>query len=146
MPFDGQRMIMGGFTIINDLGAKGELARADLGYVDGVLLAVPASKRDAYDVAAANWAAIVMDHGATRFVDAWGDDLPDGKVTDFKGAVKAKGDETVVFSWTEWPSKQARDAAWPKVMADPRIPKEGDSVPFDGQRMVVGGFVPILDA
>jgi len=87
---------------------------------------------------------VVRDHGATRVVEAWGDYLPDGKVTDFKGAVKAEADEKTVFSWVEWPDKATRDAGMAKVMADERM-KPGDSMPFDGQRIVYGGFAPVVD-
>jgi uncharacterized protein YbaA (DUF1428 family) len=91
-------------------------------------------------------AATFREYGAVRVLDGWGDDVPDGKVTDYKGAVKAKPDETVVYGWVEWPSKAARDAAWPKLMADPRMQPDKDKPPlFDGQRMVYGGFAPILD-
>ena len=84
-------------------------------------------------------------YGATRVVDGWGDDIPDGKVTDFKRAVKAKPDETVMFGWVEWASKAARDEAWGKMMADPQMQPGHEKPPFDGQRMVYGGFAPILD-
>ena len=77
---------------------------------------------------------------------AWEDDVPDGKVTDYKRAVKASSDEKVVYSWIEWPSKQARDEGWKKVMADPRMKPDKAEMPFDGQRMIYGGFAPILDA
>ena len=81
-------------------------------------------------------------HVASLF-DGWGDDVPDGKITDFRRAVQATVDETVVFGWVEWPSKEVRDEAWPKLMADPRM--EQLKPPFDGQRMVFGGFANILD-
>jgi uncharacterized protein YbaA (DUF1428 family) len=82
----------------------------------------------------------------TRHVEAWGDDVPDGKVTDFRGAVQAKEGETVVFSWVEWPSKQTRDEAWPKIMADERMKPDQENMPFDGKRMIYGGFAPLVDA
>jgi len=85
-----------------------------------------------------------MEYGATRTVDAWGDDVPDGKVTDYKGAVQATKDERIVYSWVEWPSKEARDAGWKKAMEDPRM--KDAKMPFDGKRMIYGGFKPILDA
>jgi uncharacterized protein YbaA (DUF1428 family) len=91
-------------------------------------------------------AAVFTRNGATRVVEAWGDDIPDGKVTDFKGAVDAEESETVVFSWVQWPSKQARDEAWKKVMADPEMQPGAMEMPFDGKRMIYGGFSPILDA
>jgi uncharacterized protein YbaA (DUF1428 family) len=95
---------------------------------------------------AAKMSALFKEHGATRVVHGWGDDVPDGKVTDYKRAVKAKAGETVLYGWVEWPSKQARDQAWAKMMADPRMQPGQDKPPFDGQRMVYGGFAPILDA
>ncbi|WP_431871862.1 DUF1428 domain-containing protein [Allosphingosinicella sp.] len=141
MPFDGQRMIFGGFSPIVEeaSGAKG-------GYVDGYLVPVPAGNQQAYREMAQKAADVFKEYGATRVVEAWGDDVPDGKVTDYKDAVKAKGDEKVVYSWVEWPSKQARDEAWPKIMEDERMKPDHANMPFDGQRMIYGGFSPILDA
>jgi uncharacterized protein YbaA (DUF1428 family) len=89
-------------------------------------------------------APIFKEFGAKRVVECWGDDVPDGKVTDFKGAVKANDDETVVFSWVEYPSKEIRDAANKRIMEDKRVKAMGD-MPFDGKRMIFGGFAPILD-
>ena len=114
------------------------------GYIDGCLIPVPVANLDAYREMADKHAAILKEYGATRTVDAWGDDVPDGKVTDYKGAVQAKNDEKVVYSWVEWPSKQARDKGWEKAMADPRMKEM--KMPFDGQRVIYGGFQPILDA
>ena len=116
MPFDGQRMIFAGFTPINDSGKSSKT-----GYIDGCVTPVPASQKDAYREMADKHAAILKEYGATRTVDAWGDDVPDGKVTDYKGAVQAKPDEKIVYSWVEWPSKQAREEGWKKAMDDPRI-------------------------
>jgi uncharacterized protein YbaA (DUF1428 family) len=141
MPFDGKRMIMGGFASIVDenAGKRG-------GYFDGFLVPVPSGNRDAYRALAQKMAGVFKEYGATRVVEAWGDDVPDGKITDFKGAVKATPDEKVVYSWIEWPSKQARDAAWPKMMQDERMKPDHTNMPFDGKRMIYGGFVTILDA
>ena len=140
MPFDGQRMIVAGFTPILDEGSKGRM-----GYADGALLAVPAANKAGYLALEVRNAAILREHGATRVVSAWGENVPDGKVTDYKGAVKATADEKVVYAWIEWPSKEVRDAAWLKVMADPRMHEGKDSLPFDPRRMIHGGFAPILD-
>jgi uncharacterized protein YbaA (DUF1428 family) len=138
MPFDGKRMIFAGFEPINDSGKA-----SNAGYVDGCLIAVPKANKAAYREMADKHSAILKEYGATRTVDAWGDDIPDGKVTDYKGAVKAKPDETVVFSWIEWPSRQARDAGWEQARKDPRM--KDTSMPFDGQRLVYGGFSTLID-
>ncbi len=116
-----------------------------MAYIEGFVIAVPAASKEAYRKHAAGAAPLFREFGATRVVEAWGDDVPDGKVTDYRSAVKAKPDETVVFSFVEWPSKQARDAAWPKIMEDGRMKPDPDNMPFDGKRMIYGGFEPILD-
>lgn len=139
MPFDGQRMIWGGFMPVND---SGKAQRP--GYVDGCLIAVPKENKDAYLERADKFAAILKEYGASRVVDAWGDDVPDGKITDYKGAVQARDGETVTFSWIEWPSKKVRDEGWDKAMKDPRM--QAIQMPFDGQRLVYGGFSTLLDA
>jgi uncharacterized protein YbaA (DUF1428 family) len=141
MPFDGKRMIIGGFASIIDEGVRGKM-----GYADGFLVPVPAGNKDAYRAMAAKVAPLFNEYGATRVVESWEDDVPDGKVTDYKRAVKASGDEKVVYSWIEWPSKEARDEGWKKVMADPRMKPDKAEMPFDGQRMIYGGFAPIVDA
>ena len=143
MPFDGSRMIYAGFSTLVDERGQGQGSTSKPGYVDGMVVAAPATGRDAYRHFAARHAALFREHGAVRVVDAWGDDVPDGKITDYKGAVKATADEKVVYGWVEWPSKQARDEGWKKVMADPRM--HGEKMPFDGSRMIYGGFVPMLD-
>jgi uncharacterized protein YbaA (DUF1428 family) len=140
MPFDGKRVIMGGFESIVD-----EAGRGASGYADGYVVPVPRDKKQAYLQMAAKAADVFKEYGATRVVEAWGDDVPDGKVTDFKRAVKAKAGENVVFSYVEWPDKATRDAAWPKIMEDERMKPDRDQMPFDGQRMFWGGFQPILD-
>ena len=116
-----------------------------MGYVEGFVLAVPAENKEAYKKHAAAVAPLFKEFGATRFVECWGDDVPDGKVTDFRGAVKAEEGEVVLFSWIEFPSKEVRDAAHQKMMADPRMENMGAQMPFDGKRMIYGGFAPLLD-
>jgi uncharacterized protein YbaA (DUF1428 family) len=141
MPFDGQRMIFSGFAPIVEEGAGG-----GMGYADGFVLPVPEGNKEAYRALAAKVAPIFLEHGATRVVEGWGDDVRDGKVTDFRKAVKAEEGENVVFSWIEWPSKEARVQGWEKIMADERMKPDHDNMPFDGQRMFWAGFAPILDA
>ena len=116
-----------------------------MAYVDGFVLAVPADKKDVYRKHAADAAPLFKEFGATRMVECWGDDVPDGKLTDFRRAVQATEDEVVVFSWIEYPSKEVRDAAHGRMMSDPRMKAMGETMPFDGKRMVFGGFAPVLD-
>jgi uncharacterized protein YbaA (DUF1428 family) len=115
-----------------------------MNYVDGFVVAVPAANKGAYLAQAKKALPLFKELGATRMVECWGDDVPAGKVTDFKGAVKAKDDEVVLFSWVEWPSKEVRDAGMKKMMEDPRM--QDMDMPFDAERMIFGGFRPILDA
>jgi uncharacterized protein YbaA (DUF1428 family) len=115
-------------------------------YIDGFLAPVAAgTTREAYTEFAAKAAPIFKEHGATRVVEGWGDDVPDGKLTDFRRSVKAEEGETVVFSWIEWPDKATRDAGMKKVMEDPRM-QPGDPMPFDGKRLIFGGFQGVVDA
>jgi uncharacterized protein YbaA (DUF1428 family) len=114
-----------------------------MNYVDGFLMAVPNGNKQAMRESATKVAAILREFGALRVVDCWGDDVPDGKVTDFKRAVKAEAQETVVFAWAEWPSKKVRDEANAKLRNDPRM--QASDMPFDGQRMIFGGFEVLHD-
>ena len=139
MPFDGKRMIMGGFDCIVDEKVAGQI-----GYTDGFVVPVPNDNKDAYRAMAQKAATKFKQHGALRVVEAWGDDIPDGTVTDYKRAVHAADGENIVYSYVEWPDKPTRDSAWEKVMADPEMQPDGD-MPFDGKRMFWGGFKPILD-
>ena len=115
-------------------------------YVDGFLVAVPTAKRETYRKHAEEAAAVFKEHGALKLVECWGDDVPEGKVTSFPLAVQRKEDETVVFSWILWPDRQTRDAGMKKVMEDPRMKPQMESMPFDGKRMIYGGFEMIVDA
>lgn len=114
-----------------------------MSYIDGFVAAVPAANREAYAEHARKAAPLFTEHGATRVMECWGDDVMRGKQTDFFRAVEAKDDEVVVFSWIEWPSKEARDAAWQKLMADPRMQPDANPMPFDGKRLIYGGFAQI---
>ena len=139
MPFDGKRMIIGGFDSIVDRKGDGRT-----GYTDGYVLPVKNDKKDAYRAMAETMAGKFEEMGALRVVEAWGDDVPEGKITDYKRAVKAEDGEAIVYSFVEWPDKDTRDAAWAKMMNDPEMQPTGD-MPFDGKRMFWGGFKPILD-
>src|SRR5262245_60408222 len=111
-----------------------------MNYVDGFVAAVPTGNRDKYVKHATEAAQVFKDCGAISVVECWGDDVPEGKVTSFPMAVKRKDDETVVFSWVTWPSRKARDDGMKKVMEDPRLRPEVNPMPFDGMRLIYGGF------
>lgn len=140
LPFDDQRLITAGFTPLLDEGPGGAM-----GYTDSYLIAVPTAEKQAYRALAAKTARLLQDYGATRVIEAWGDDIPPDKVAELNTAVKAKADETVVLSLVEWPSKQVRDEATPKIMADKRFKAEQDNLLFDESRMIHGGFKPLHD-
>lgn len=139
VPFDAQRMIIGGFNAIVEAGeGPGR-------YVNAFIAPVPEEKKEAYRQMTERHASIFREYGALRLVQAWGDDVPEGKVTDFRRAVKAEANETIVFAFIEWASKQANDEAWDKIMKDERMQPSGD-IPFDGKRMFWGGFDVIIDS
>jgi len=114
-------------------------------YVDGFVTPVLTAYRDAYLQHAKDVAALFKEYGATNVVECWGDDVPEGKVTSFPMAVKVEYGEIVVFSWVTWPSRAVRDAGWAKLMADPRM-ASGAIPPFDGKRLIYGGFEVLLNA
>ena len=117
-----------------------------MSYIDGFVAAVPKANREAYRQHCANSAVLFKEYGALSVVECWGDDVPPGKVTSFPMAVQCKDDEVVVFSWVTWPSKDARNAAWAKMTQDPRMSPEANPMPFDGKRVIFGGFEPIFEA
>nr|WP_294073421.1 DUF1428 domain-containing protein [Sphingomonas sp.] len=131
-------MILGGFDAIVEEGSGGGR------YVDGIVVPVPTSARDDYAGLAGRNAKVFVEYGATRVVETLGDDVPQGKVTDFHRAVKAEPGETVAFSFIEWPDKATRDEAWQKIMQDQRM-QHGGGV-FDGSRMFWGGFDTVIDS
>ena len=117
-----------------------------MSYVDGFVAAVPTSSLETYTQYSKTFGQIFREYGATRMVETWGDDVPDGKLTSFPMAVKCKEDETVVFSWIEWPSKEVRMEAWEKMENDERFHPDKNPMPFDGMRMIYGGFNVIVEA
>lgn len=114
-------------------------------YIDGFVAAVPTANREAFRKHAESAAAMFKKNGALKVVECWGDDVPEGKLTSFPMAVKLQDDETVVFSWILWPSRQARDEAWKVVMADMEAHPDQEAMPFDGKRIIFGGFEVILE-
>jgi uncharacterized protein YbaA (DUF1428 family) len=114
-------------------------------YFEGFVAAVPEANKDAYRKHAADAAPIFQEIGVKRHVEAWDSDIPEGKVTDFRKAVDAKPDEKVVFAWFEYPDKATRDSANEKMRSDPRMKDMGETMPFDGKRMIYGGFDAIVE-
>jgi uncharacterized protein YbaA (DUF1428 family) len=113
-------------------------------YVDGFVAAVPTANKDAYIKHAVTSAALFKEYGALSIVECWGEDVPEGKLNSLHTAVMRKDDETVVFSWVSWPDKATRDAAWEKLMGDPRMQPDVNPMPFDGKRMIYGGFEVVV--
>lgn len=115
-------------------------------YVEGFLTPVPTANKDEYTKHAQSAVPLFKSLGATRFVEAWGDDVPDGKINDLKKSVNLEDGETVLFSWLEYPDKAARDAANEKMMNDPAMAEMGKDMPFDARRMIFDGFEAIVEA
>ena len=120
-----------------------------MAYIDGFVIAVPTARKQAFIDHALKANSVFKELGATRILECWGDDVPDGTLTDFRRAVQAKDDETVVFSWIEWPDKASRDAAMDRMgelmKTDDRFNPETNPMPFDGKRMIYGGFAPVVE-
>ena len=118
-------------------------------YVDGFVIAVPKANKQKFIEHAEKGDSVFTDLGATRILECWEDDVPNGKVTDFRRAVQATDDEVVVFSWIEWPDKATRMAATSKMeelmKTDPRMNPATNPMPFDGKRMIFGGFAPVVE-
>lgn len=118
-------------------------------YIDGFVIACAKAKKQEFIDHATRADGMFIEMGALRVTECWADDVPDGKLTDFRMAVKAEADEDVIFSWVEWPDKETRDKAYSKMMDrtndDPRMDPEKNPVPFDGKRMIFGGFAPVFD-
>lgn len=115
-------------------------------YIDGFVAAVADANRETYIRYAAEIAERLKQYGALRVVECWGDDVPEGKLTSFPMAVKREPDESVVFAWIVWPDKATRDAAHPKMAADPLTQRDLNPMPFDGKRLIYGGFQMVVDA
>ena len=109
-------------------------------YIDGFVAAVPTANKEAYRAQAEKAGRMFKEMGALAVVEGWGDDVPSGEVTSFEMAVKKKDDETVIFSWITWPDKATRDAAYAKMQD-----MDMGEMPFDGKRMIYGGFAPIVE-
>ncbi len=114
-------------------------------YVQGFIVPVPEGKQAQYVEVAQFVGDIMVELGAIEIVEAWEDDIKDGEQTDFRMAVKAQPGEKIVFSWVIWPDKETAETAHEKMTADERF--QGDwEMPFDGKRMIFGGFKPVWTA
>lgn len=120
-----------------------------MSYIDGFVIAVPNNNRQKFIDHARSSDSVFMELGATRVLECWGDDVKDGKLTDFRRAVQAKQDEAVVFSWIEWPDKPTRDKAMKRMdelmQSDDRMNPGKNPMPFAGKRMIFGGFAPVVE-
>lgn len=120
-----------------------------MSYIDGFVIPMPTARRQAFIDHAHTADSVFVELGALRVIECWGDDVPDGKLTDFRRAVQATADESVVFSWIEWPDRATRDAAMARMQelmkTDERLSAEKNPMPFDGRRVIFGGFAPVVD-
>lgn len=116
-----------------------------MSYIDGFVAAVPEDKRDAFIAHAEACWEVLKECGAQKVVDCWEDDVPDGEITSFPMAVKREPGEAIVFSWIVWPSREVRDAGMAKMMEDPRMKPDVNPMPFDGKRLIFGGFTPVAE-
>jgi uncharacterized protein YbaA (DUF1428 family) len=139
VPFDGGRMIYGGFQPIVEEGA-----RQRGGYIQGFIVPVPEAKKEAYRKMAQDAWPFFRKHGARRLVEGWPDDVPHGRQTDFYRAVKTEPGEIALFSFIEWESRDACDEAAEAMQNDPEMTMP-DEMPFDGMRMIFGGFAPVVE-
>ena len=114
-------------------------------YIDGFVIACPEANKEKFIKHGNEIDPLFIEYGATRVLECWQDDVAKGETTDFFRAVNAEEGEAVLFSWVEWPDKDTRDAAIEKMMADPRMDPEKNPMPFDGKRMIYGGFTPVVE-
>lgn len=140
MPFDGMRMIYAGFEMLGEKGDGGEM-----GYVQGYVAPVPKSNRKAFAEMCETMREVAIDSGALHAADGWSEDIENGKVTDFKRAVKAEDGEAVAFGFVEWPSKESYEKGSAAMREDDRMPPPGSDMPLDGKRLIYGGFEVMMD-
>jgi uncharacterized protein YbaA (DUF1428 family) len=116
-------------------------------YVDGFVLPIPKRNKNKYLRLARRSGKVWRDHGALEYHECVADDVKPGKLTSFPQSVKLKDDETVVFSWIVYKSRAHRDQVNAKVMKDKRIAgmMNPEAMPFDGKRMIYGGFKPLVE-
>ena len=143
LPGDRPRIIFGSFQIVVDEQLRAAAA-SEQKYLDGFAAAVATTKRDAYIQSAHNFMSVFQRHGALHTVEAWGDDIKPGKLTSFPQAVQLQDDEAVVVSWVAWPTRAERNACMEAMMKDPEM--QNMDMPFDGQRMIYGGFEVVVDS
>lgn len=116
-----------------------------MSYIQGFVAAVPTANQDRFRTHAEKAMDGFRAYGLLHGAECWGDDVPDGELTSFPMAVKAQADETVVFAWYQWPSKAIHDAAMKDAINDPRLNMDTNPMPFDGKRVIYGGFEPVLE-